>query len=1150
MANERDFDIKKVIEQGTQRMTLKDLASKGFDNVKVLDEEAVHSMITQAVDRVVSTQTTEQREKILAESRKELDRMLREHKAMRGRAQLLESDKNELVEQVEVLQRELQLKEELEEETLHRKLQEGLASLQSQVEELRKKYAAAASEVETARAETGRLQDDKARLRRESEEAGTKAEEARQTRDAALAEVRTLQDEATRAAADCDRVEKEAEAELARFAELEKELGEQQFRARSAEKARTDLVAQVLKLQSQGEGRAQELKSLGSEVVRQRSELARLGQELEQSKKEAEAFRADLARERDERAAVDQSRAALAAGVESRQAEIARLLGELEKERESSRLADQGRFESGRQSQELEEEIQRLGTESGRLRGDLSKFDEARAELEVLRPRAEKAEREAREAQSEAERLQVERAALSHDAESRKTDLAARDAQVAELSSAAATLREAEVSLRSRVRELEAAAAELEALRPRTEKAEREAAEFRAEAGRLQAEGVALSRDAESRKADLATRNAQVAEFSSAAATLREAEAALRSRVRELEARQEGLDSAAAERDRAREDLDGARQETAFLKGQLAQQQKEHESSRDKTVIVTAELQEIEHQQKEERRDADRLREDQERLARELEAARSEVKALQELLGREQETARLAQIDGASLHARIAEAQSKSEVVEREIETLRVENARLQERLASAKLQERLANIETLLASARQSSAAAKASADRSGEVTSELQRTLLRQQQPKKPRAAGGGSIRGGAAFDGMAVLEGFLRKIRLREHVQKYVPVTERPGRPHASEMMVEVLKSIVAGEGKGAAERKLVPLEIVGPTDAPDAEALREFLGGLSPQAVRALANVHHALRLHLTPLPKKPHPLVLDVASFEVGKGRRTHRPLICFDPVTREFWSGQLRPNRTLAPEAMGEVLKAAIGRVPAPFARARIRLRMDEGFFNEGVVRLLESKGVSYVIAAPDSPGLRKQARGRAFHKLSNGWEVGEFAQRLHPIRRTQARFVVLRRRMSKIAKEAGPGTFRDERHVYHVFATDRRATPWRSFEFFQARPEAIEDARSRLSDFATSPLLGRSRRSVAALFQAHLLASDLVQWFRRSCLPEEERSRELADLRSEFLWTPPKSGTRSVLVLPRRDRRRRLFSRVTRLTRRVRPARPFRYRS
>jgi hypothetical protein len=310
------------------------------------------------------------------------------------------------------------------------------------------------------------------------------------------------------------------------------------------------------------------------------------------------------------------------------------------------------------------------------------------------------------------------------------------------------------------------------------------------------------------------------------------------------------------------------------------------------------------------------------------------------------------------------------------------------------------------------------------------------------------------------------------------------------------------------------------------------------------------VHHALRLHLTPLPKKPHPLALDVASLEIGKGRRAYRPLVCFDAAAGEFWSGQLRPNRALSPEAVNDALKSAIGRVPAPFARGRIRLRMDEGFFNEGVVRLLESKGVSYVIAAPDSPGLRKQARKCAFHGLANGWEVAEFSQRLHPIRRTQARFVVLRRRMSKIAMEAGRGTFRDERHVYHAFATDRRATPWRSFEFYQARPAALSDAGAKLADFAASPLLGRSRRSVAALFQAHLLASDLVQWFRRGCLPEEERSRELGELRTEFLWVPPKPGGRSLLVLPRRDRRRRLFSRVTRLTRRVRPARPFRFRS
>src|SRR5258707_231991 len=121
MAEEKDLDLQHALEKGTKKMNLADLQQRGFKSVKVLDEKTMEEIVRKAVDRVVSTQTAEEKEKFVAESKKELDRLMREHKAARTRAQLLEVDKNELVEQLEAQQRELELKSQLEEELLHRK---------------------------------------------------------------------------------------------------------------------------------------------------------------------------------------------------------------------------------------------------------------------------------------------------------------------------------------------------------------------------------------------------------------------------------------------------------------------------------------------------------------------------------------------------------------------------------------------------------------------------------------------------------------------------------------------------------------------------------------------------------------------------------------------------------------------------------------------------------------------------------------------------------------------------------------------------------------------------------------------------------------------------------------------------------------------
>ena len=104
MPEQNPIDINKVIEQGSKRTSLDDLKQKGFANVKVLDEKAIQNLISRAIGRVVVTQTSGERSRILAASRKELDRLMKEQREIKSGQQLLEADKTELIAQVESLQ--------------------------------------------------------------------------------------------------------------------------------------------------------------------------------------------------------------------------------------------------------------------------------------------------------------------------------------------------------------------------------------------------------------------------------------------------------------------------------------------------------------------------------------------------------------------------------------------------------------------------------------------------------------------------------------------------------------------------------------------------------------------------------------------------------------------------------------------------------------------------------------------------------------------------------------------------------------------------------------------------------------------------------------------------------------------------------------
>src|SRR5204863_8576593 len=128
----------------------------------------------------------------------------------------------------------------------------------------------------------------------------------------------------------------------------------------------------------------------------------------------------------------------------------------------------------------------------------------------------------------------------------------------------------------------------------------------------------------------------------------------------------------------------------------------------------------------------------------------------------------------------------------------------------------------------------------------------------------------------------------------------------------------------------------------------------------------------------------------------------------------------------------------------------------------------------------------------------------------------------------------------------------DAKISPWRAYQSYAARPSSQAESTSMLADFTKSKLLGRRRRAHGALFPLYLLASDLVQWFRRKALPVDERGRDLDSLRTELLKLPTtqeRMGLPRLPVLPKRDKHRKSFERVTRKIRRVRPVTPFKYR-
>ncbi len=204
MVDENKLNIRKAIDERSQLTSVSNLQSAGVRNVKVLDEQALQEMIARAVDQVITTETKEERSRLLADSRKQLQKLLNEKDEVASKASLLERSKNDLIRQIESLQEELRGRSRVQEEggaalrdelkaAAEREsgLQRRMGELEDENTWLRSEHDRMVEELDRALAELKRLKEELERLR-----AGVEDREGLQAAlEASTAEVEALREE-------------------------------------------------------------------------------------------------------------------------------------------------------------------------------------------------------------------------------------------------------------------------------------------------------------------------------------------------------------------------------------------------------------------------------------------------------------------------------------------------------------------------------------------------------------------------------------------------------------------------------------------------------------------------------------------------------------------------------------------------------------------------------------------------------------------------------------------------------------------------------------------------------------------------------------------------------------------------------------------
>lgn len=413
---------------------------------------------------------------------------------------------------------------------------------------------------------------------------------------------------------------------------------------------------------------------------------------------------------------------------------------------------------------------------------------------------------------------------------------------------------------------------------------------------------------------------------------------------------------------------------------------------------------------------------------------------------------------------------------------------------------------------------------------------------------------------FAGAFLLHRFFQRLQLRRHFRDGVRFPQRNNAYSIPEMLLALLYPIILGLGRVETTELLretgIFQELTGLPAYPDPTALRRFLRRLALRGLPKLRRLHDRM---LARLCQRPHPLrrvLLDLDSTvltlyghqekaRVGynpykRGRPSYHPLVCFESQTRDFWHGELRPGDAHTATGTVWLLRACFAKLPA--TARQIRVRADAGFYDYTVIREIEAHRGKFVIVAKETKPLKALVPGLRYTEVRRGVAVAECQYQPHRWPRPY-RFIVVRK---TLPDEESPQTtlFIVGRYTYHAYVTNFRIWPHAVYRFYNQRAAMENIVKELKYDYPLAKIPTGQFAANEAYFHLLLFAYNLMNWWKRLCLPPAYHAMTLGSLRQRFfmlsgqfvqtregptLRLPPLPSERTVVedILRRTDRLR-----------------------
>ncbi len=393
---------------------------------------------------------------------------------------------------------------------------------------------------------------------------------------------------------------------------------------------------------------------------------------------------------------------------------------------------------------------------------------------------------------------------------------------------------------------------------------------------------------------------------------------------------------------------------------------------------------------------------------------------------------------------------------------------------------------------------------------------------------------------YGGAYLLHRFFSRIRLKKLLTQETRLVQRNNRYSVGEMLLALLYPMILGleriETAQLLRQNGVFQYLTGLPSYPDATTLRRFLLRVAPTALRKLRALHDRFLLRMTVKPRPPSRLIFDVDSTvlvlygkqeeakigynPIKRGRPSYHPLLCFEGQSKDFWHGELRPGDAHTASGTLELLEACFAKMPAGVRS--VIVRADKGFYDHKLVEWLEAQRARFVIVARLTRPIKRKLAHLRYRSPSRGIEVAEF--RYQPLRWPHpCRFVVVRRPQPEEPTEQLT-LFKLGKYHYQVLVTNLPLLPLNLWRFYNDRAAVELIVKQLKGDYALGSIPSRHFFANETYFHLLLLAYNLINWFKRLCLPLDFQTATLQSLRHRILLMPAqlrRTDNRPRLMLP-----------------------------